>query len=146
MKNLQTLFSEAQAAGSVRLFSVRHEFPTEWAKFQRQTPGTNQRFKLALDLRPEHYPFWSQEKLTRVKRVDIFASSEKPTLDIYVKSDRNDGTKDSLEKAPSFGNLLVGKFDSIPLPVSPIGERAIEIFFDDRDIKDIWIAITWSSE
>lgn len=32
--NLKERIAEAQAAGSVRLFSVRHEFPTEWAKFK----------------------------------------------------------------------------------------------------------------
>ena len=33
--NLKTQIEEAQAAGSVRLFSMRHEFPTELAKFMR---------------------------------------------------------------------------------------------------------------
>src|SRR5262249_38841579 len=32
--NLKARIEAAQAAGSVRLFSVRHEFPTEWAKFK----------------------------------------------------------------------------------------------------------------
>ena len=49
MDNLKTAIDEAQAAGSVRLFSVRHEFPTEWAKFQSQTPAPDQRFELALN-------------------------------------------------------------------------------------------------
>jgi hypothetical protein len=32
IKNLQIIFDEARAAGSVRMFSVRHEFPQEWGK------------------------------------------------------------------------------------------------------------------
>src|SRR5262249_28877814 len=32
--NLKTRIEEAQAMGSVRLFSVRREFPSEWAKFK----------------------------------------------------------------------------------------------------------------
>src|SRR5262249_30051510 len=57
--NLKNRIREAQALGLVRLFSVRTEFPTEWAVFQGQTPDAGQRFKLSVNLRPEHYPFWS---------------------------------------------------------------------------------------
>lgn len=144
MKNLQMLFGNAQASGSIRLFSVRHEFPTEWAKFQSQKPGESQGFELALNLRPEHYPFWAQESLKKsVERVDILVSSTKlnlGNLNIYDDS----GTMDSLVSDPSYGNLLVGKFTNIASPVNPIGNGAIRIFFKERDIKDIWIAVTWS--
>jgi receptor-binding and translocation channel-forming TcA subunit of Tc toxin len=34
----------------VRLFSVRHEFPNEWAKFES---GQH----LVIEIKPEHYPF-----------------------------------------------------------------------------------------
>src|SRR2546427_2076783 len=37
IRRVKELMTEAQAVGSVRLFSVRHEFPTEWAKFLNQT-------------------------------------------------------------------------------------------------------------
>src|SRR5262245_20146146 len=51
--------SQATAAGSVRLLSVRHDFPTEWAKFTA-TPGAAD---LRLELKPEHYPFWARRLL-----------------------------------------------------------------------------------
>jgi hypothetical protein len=77
--HVKELIKNAQAAGSVRLFSVRNEFQTEWSKFQNKTPGNNQRFELTLNLRPEHYPFWSQGHLNNVVRVDILArSTESP--------------------------------------------------------------------
>src|SRR5262249_551748 len=37
----------------VRLFSVRHEFPSEWARF---TSGQD----LDIEIKPEHYPFWTR--------------------------------------------------------------------------------------
>jgi hypothetical protein len=85
MANLKTLMDEGQV-GSARLFSVRQEFPTEWAQFQTQTPGANQRFELTLNLRPEHYPFWSQGHLKAVKSLDRLArSSKKPVpAEMYV--------------------------------------------------------------
>ena len=35
--NLQTLINKAETVGSTCLFSVRHDFPSQWAKFQRAT-------------------------------------------------------------------------------------------------------------
>jgi hypothetical protein len=77
--------------------------------------------------------------------VDILASSSKPTLDVYAKSDKDDETKDSLVAVPLYGNLLVGNFNNIALPSKPIGEGAIKIFFEDKNFKDLWIVLTWSS-
>src|SRR5262249_11173139 len=37
----------------VRLFSMRHEFPSEWARFKSGQ-------ELNVDLKPEHYPFWTR--------------------------------------------------------------------------------------
>jgi len=144
--NLKTLIEGAQAAGSVRLFSIRHDFPTEWARFQGQKPGLNQRFELALNLRAEHYPYWSQGRLKSVKRVDILARSTKTSLDIFDKVDQNDATvkKDLLARDTTFGNLLVGKLTQIALPTNPVGE--FQLFFDDNTMEDVWIAVTWGSE
>jgi len=146
--NLSNLFKEAQAVGSVRLFSVRHEFPTEWARFQNKEPEENKRFELALNLRPEHYPFWSQGHLNSIKRIDILAQSSKVNLDIFHKAEKDAPEKDSLIKTLTFGNLLVGKLvnqgNGIVFLDKPDGK--FQIFFEDRDIKDFWLAVTWSSE
>ena len=56
IETIKELIDAAQASGSVRLFSVRHEFPTEWARFQSQTPAANQRFELALKLHRRALP------------------------------------------------------------------------------------------
>jgi hypothetical protein len=146
VKNVATTIEAAQAAGSVRLFSVRHEFPSEWAKFQGQTPGVNQRFELALNLRPEHYPFWSQGRLNRVPRVDLLARSTRDpvpgSLDVFDKAAKNDTVKKAtLAKDAALENLLVGKLTEISLPSSPDSE--VKFFFEDREIGDLWVAVTW---
>ncbi|HEY5813978.1 MAG TPA: hypothetical protein VIT23_15155, partial [Terrimicrobiaceae bacterium] len=46
IENLKTALETAQAAGSVRLFSLRHEFPTEWAKFRSAPSGNIAELKL----------------------------------------------------------------------------------------------------
>jgi hypothetical protein len=137
---LKELMDAAQAAGSVRLFSARHEFPSEWARFQDQTPDDGQRYELELNLQEEHYPFWSHPK--SVKCVDLLARGKEPLeISDRVKEDDQEARKDSLEKA-GFGDLLVGKLNKIALPL-PIGK--LKLYFGSKTIEDLWIAVTWSS-
>jgi len=148
VKNVATTIEAAQSTGSVRLFSVRHEFPTEWAKFQGQTPGANQRFELALNFKKEHYPFWSKGRLKSVTRVDILVRSTKtpipPSLDIFDKADKTDlAKKGTLAKETAMDNLLVGKIADDSLPTTPTEE--LKFFFDDKAMADIWVAVTWGS-
>lgn len=145
--NLTKAIGAAQAAGTVRLFSVRHEFPSAWASFMGQAPGADQRFELALNLRPEHYPYWSQGFLKSVTRMDILASSPQDSLEVFDRSKKSEkAKKDRLVKNSAMGDLLVGKFtneeNGIALP-SPVGE--IKLFFDERALDDLWIAVTWSA-
>jgi hypothetical protein len=138
--NLKAAIADAQLAGSVRLFSVRHEFPSEWANFKRQSPDANQRFAMTLNLKEEHYPFWSKGKLDSVARVDLFARSEKNQLNVFDILNN----PDNLVKTNSFKDLLVGKLNKIPLPGNPVGE--LKLFFGDITMTDLWIAVTWSGK
>lgn len=147
--HVKELIKAGQAAGSTRLFSVRHEFPAEWAKFQSRQPGENQRYELALRLRAEHYPFWTQGLAKSVTNVQILARSAKDTVPGSLEiadapgKDDNAAKKDTLGKDAALGNLLVGKLKNIGLPSSPIGD--LKLYFDDRAIADLWIALAWSA-
>jgi Tc toxin complex TcA C-terminal TcB-binding domain len=137
--NLQTQIGAAQTNGSVRLFSIRHEFPTEWVKFKSNTitnPVTTA--ELSLNLRAEHYPFWSQNNLTAVKRIDCLAQS---TKDVEVASNAA-GTenKTALAKDASLGNLRTAKLPDAILP-SPIGPFILH--FSDNSMEDLWLAVSW---
>ena len=152
MDNLKVLIAAARAAGSVRLFSVRHEFPSEWAKFQTQ--GANQRFELTLNLREEHYPFWSQGRLDSVTRVDILARSTKDEIHVYdkVNDQPTPAKKDTLAKGsnPALGNLLAGTLSNIAVPRNPVGEvnpvGELKLFFEHKTMEDLWIMVTWSGK
>ncbi|AMN67511.1 neuraminidase-like domain-containing protein [Psychrobacter sp. P11G5] len=130
--------SEAQAAGSVRLFSVRHEFPTEWARFQSQ-PADADRHELTLNLLAEHYPFWSQGRLNSVKEVKILANTK-----ANVKVSSNDGEGTTLDTSAALGNLFVGNLKEIGLPDKPDSE--LKLFFDTNVMSDLWVAVTWSDQ
>jgi len=58
----RTLIGKGQTVGSSCLFSIRHEFPSDWAKFPSITIDgkTITTSKLSLALTPELYPFWAQ--------------------------------------------------------------------------------------
>lgn len=147
LQQVKDLINAAQTAGSVRLFSVRHDFPTEWAKFKNQSPGANQRYELALTFRPEHYPFWSQGRLNAVARIDLFArTADDPapaTISIADRADKADaGTqKDTLSKDTSLNDLLIGKLSNVALPAQPTGE--LKLHFEDAKLSELWIAVTW---
>jgi hypothetical protein len=152
MSGIKNLIAEAQAAGSVRLFSVRQEFPTQWAKFMNQKPADNDRYELVIALRPEHYPFWSKGRLDRVTRVDILARSTKSeaeapaSLIIYNKvndqAPADELKQDTLVKVATLNDLLVGKLSGIALPAKP--EAELKLYFKDSAIADLWLAITWN--
>jgi hypothetical protein len=153
LDNLKETFDAAQGVGSVRLFSLRHEFPGEWASFQSQTPAANQRFELKLNLRDEHYPFWSNGRLNNVKRVDILAvSSATPTparMDMFQNAGLDETKKGTLVKDATLGNLLVGQLTDLRMK-QPNGELAekptgeLSVYFENKALRDLWVAVTWS--
>jgi hypothetical protein len=148
LQQIKDLIDTAQVSGAMRLFSARHEFPTEWARFTSATPGANQRHKLAFTLRPEHYPFWSQGHLNNVVRVDLLARSAAAavpsTVSVADRADKTDaGTvKDTLTRNAELDDLLVGKMTNVPAPAAPTGET--KLYFENADLDDVLIAVTWS--
>ena len=140
--NLKTRIEDAQTVGSVRLFSIRHEFPTEWAKFKSaKLDDTAKTAELSLDLHEEHYPFWSRGRLGTVKRVNVFAKTS-THVDRFDRPSPDDGSakKDQLVKdVPTIG-FYGSKLANIPLP-PPIGK--LTLYLNDKSMTDLWVALTW---
>jgi hypothetical protein len=141
--NLKTLISEAKAVGSVRLFSIRNEFRTAWDKFKSQEPDTNERYALKIGLRAEHYPFWIQSSLKTVKGIDLIACSN-ATEDIEVFDQADTSAETPIASLTQEESLFCGKFTETALPSSPVTE--LNLFFDDNELEDLWIAITFGEE
>lgn len=150
-QNLASLINKAQTVGSVRLFSVRHDFPSAWAKFRNVTiAGTTPTAGLSLTLLPEHYPFWARGIVgsAPVKAVEFFAeplpTANTTTINLYEKADKT-GNSDSLAQNPALGDLLAGNLTKIPLPAAITDQNhpPLTVFFDNNALKDLWVAITW---
>ena len=149
--NLQGLIKKAQTVGSVCLFSVRHDFPSQWAKFQSTTiAAATPTAELQLTLVPELYPFWAQGIVgsNPVKALEFFAemptSSSTATININSKADLS-GNNYTLAKNPLLNNLLTGSLPPAALPaaITDATHPPLTLYFDNNSMDDLWLTITW---
>jgi hypothetical protein len=151
VQNLQSQIDAAKTVGSIRLFSFRHEFPSEWAKFSNTAiSATAPTAQLQLPLRPEHYPFWAQDMggAIKLKSVELFAQYTPGTAPVSVNiyDAANKSTPlDALNANPSLGGLLDGKLVKIALPsaITDTTHPPLTIYLDNNGMDQLWIAITW---
>lgn len=144
---LKERIDEAATVGSVRVLSMRHEFPTEWARFAAtQLDGTVEQARLDLGLRPEHYPFWaSKVSPMALHGVQLFAvptAATPATIGVARSPDAPDSEHVQLERDTTLGGLRVGALAD-PLP-APTG--ALSLFLDDNSMADVWIALRWGAD
>src|SRR5262249_43578754 len=63
--SLQDLFPNGQA-GLALLFSLRHEFPTEWSAF------VNSASDLTVTIRKDYFPYFTQRKKINIASLDFY--------------------------------------------------------------------------
>lgn len=136
LANLNNAIGNAQTVGSVRLFSIRHEFPTEWAKFKNVQLGGATLAPLSLTLRAEHYPFWSQGLKIALKSMEFFAQ----TANNVNLNDKADGTGNKDGLLDKTMNLQAGSLKNIPLPAA-IG--TFTLYLDNNSMDELWLAVSW---
>jgi Tc toxin complex TcA C-terminal TcB-binding domain len=145
-KAIENIATATQSIGAVRLFSIRHEFPTEWAKFKNPQIVEGTPAELILPLREEHYPFWSKGNVKKIERAELFIETN---TDIAVKYQAGaGGDTDTLSTSTSLGNLRSGKLTKLSSTIKPISttieNEKFKLYFTDRSMEDMWLAITWS--
>ncbi|MCA9903858.1 MAG: insecticidal toxin protein, partial [Anaerolineae bacterium] len=142
--SLITRIEAAQAAGMVRLFSIRHEFPNAWASFKSTAITTGGKAELELNLRSEHYPFWSMGRLKGIERVDVIARTENTTVKVWRdNSPQTDELGDD-----SVAGLLAGTLSEANRPDSPITTEGnpLKLLFDVNSMDDLWLVVAWKGE
>jgi Tc toxin complex TcA C-terminal TcB-binding domain/Neuraminidase-like domain/Salmonella virulence plasmid 28.1kDa A protein/Putative peptidoglycan binding domain len=128
-----------------RLLSVRHEFPTEWAKLQNQTESLDSQFLLTLKLRTEHYPFWAR-RLNKVAQIQIFiGSKEQPqsgNLKIAIALPAASPVPVPLSHIKTededYGELFVGVLSN--LSAEPTGD--LKVMLKSKAVSDIWFTVS----
>ena len=101
------------------------------------TGATGERFS-SLELRAEHYPFWSQGRLDAVKAVELYARTANAHLEA---SDVETDDMDAFGAEDAFPGVKRCALDKIELP-PPVGELALEL--NDTAIDELWIAVAWA--
>ncbi len=135
-KNSLKVENNLPAIGTTRLFSLRHDFPTEWSIFKNQCFGTDtdKYYKLAIKLQKMHYPFWSQGYLNKIVSAQIISDKQ-----FKIKKDSE--TKDSIKDEG------IGLY-TFPLPKDDTSidkGTSYEITFANNDIDNLWLAVIWSN-
>lgn len=95
----------------MRMFSLKHDFPTEWHKFLHPAiAGSEQKF--ALNLKQDHFPYLANGRSIAVKRIDFLVQSVKKgdyrlVLTWSDTKDKTDKASDELQVSENigFGNM-----------------------------------------
>ncbi len=120
-----TSVQEKLPSQTARLFSLKHEFSTEWHRFFNPEGGNDQEF--VADLKNEHFPFFIRGKLNtmKIKKMDVFIESSESGKFISNITVTNTDSLDnlSIDTDPDFNNVhhLPKEFTPGSLP-SSIGE------------------------
>lgn len=158
--SLKAKIKSTKGFGQVRLFSVRHDFPTEWAKFRNASPTNNGTHELVLRLKEEHYPFWSKGRLGTIQHAFLFADYKTTTppervIVDYGTADNNDSNDDHdsnteeqnndvlrASQPEQYGTLLSAELTKLPADSrETIG--AFVVYLDDRNMDNLWLAVNW---
>lgn len=94
---LDGLFGQANQAGLALLFSLRHDFPTEWAKFMNGK--SNEDFTATI--RRDYFPYVTQSRKININGFDLYKRQGKNVINIGNQTAWNAATSD-LENKQEF--------------------------------------------
>ena len=139
--------------GTTRLFSVRHEFPTQWAAL-RSGAST-----LTLTMSEEHYPYWSLGRLGKeIRCLEMVAQTTNTSVGVTWNTGRRGGPLELPAINDMYGPGTRGwsqAWDSeqeprsyvLPGPADDLEFTITGHMTDDPDpvctIDDLWLAVTW---
>jgi hypothetical protein len=118
-------------ANAARVFSMRHEFGSEWAVFKRpMAPGVrNASLKFSLDKR--HFSYRMEKITEKPKRLHIFISGSAT------------GNVELLQNGASLGTTqIINGAIFGPQTFSPNGD--FELRFDSNALDNLWLVVDWS--
>lgn len=142
---LKDAIDNAEGVGSARMFSVRLDFPMEWERLQTDPPA-GQRREIALELLPEHYPFWARGRLASIQRATVIAGAGPGVAPAYVVADKASmadagAQRDVLAPSGRFPGLATGDLANVARP-DPTGK--LRLYLEGPRPADLWLALTWS--
>jgi hypothetical protein len=123
--------------GLGRVFSLRHEFPTEWYRFLNPPAGGNGDQTLTLGLPMERFPFLFQGRISANNSMELFVKIKPDFTDSHndatVKLSLTAGTVASSVALPlnaSIGLLRAELLRADKLPAGPLGDWTLTGWLD----------------
>lgn len=147
------MLARFKEAAPVRIFSMRHDFPTVWAQFKSAQPNASQRCELKLSLRPEHFPFWASTLTSQDNpEASVLIDSSSSSDIIIYKKDLAPPLPVPPDITPATEQTDVvpvgdhGGFHSGPIsvtgPNSVVGDWVVYFKSDDRStMRDLWLVM-----
>ena len=134
LDNLNQSLQDGKYPGQTSLFSFRHDFPTEWAKF-KGSPATAGGYLLEWELKPAHYPYWASGRLKTTVAAEVFVRNSKAsTLTVQLDSAAHPDTM-------PVGHGLSSQALANAKPGSPTG--GVSWLLSDNSMDEIWLMLTW---
>jgi hypothetical protein len=121
---------------AARVFSMRHEFASEWAAFKRPVApndgGEAPKALLKFSLNSGHFPYRMTTTTEQAKRLHLFFTGSAT------------GEVEFLRNQASVGGTELVSGATIDGAFPPTGN--FELRFDSNTIDDLWVVVDWSQE
>ncbi len=110
LKNYFTEAAESSPQPLIRMFSLKHDFSTEWHKFLNPSNLDSDQI-LSFKINREHFPFFTKERNVDIKKIEILIKAnrtgEYQMVFIRTDLDENVMTSDtiSMPENPVYGNM-----------------------------------------
>ncbi len=115
VQHLREYFSQDDATPSLRLFNLRHEFPSQWSRFLNPTNVSNGNI-FELDMSPDLFRVLDAGKRLEVHKIWLLARCS----GTYSVTMTPPGTTNSLASSvPQFGGLQSVQLASQPIEIDP---------------------------
>jgi len=118
---------------SARVFSMRHEFGSEWARFKRPMDSNGEKASLKFTLGKEHFPYRLEKMTQPAKRLHLYFTGNASGEVEFHRNATIIGT-----------NQLVNGVAFDQSPFQTTGD--FEIRFDSNTLDDLWLVVDWSAE
>lgn len=134
-QNAETSANNWLKANAAQLFSMRHEFASEWSVFKRPIAPNPTTASLQFSLGPQHFPYRLQAVTEKAKRMHLsFGGNPSGNVELF----RIDG---SMKKSLGITQLVSpAVFDTTQFTAT--GD--FELRFDSNELDDLWILVDWS--
>ncbi len=144
--HLKDQIDAAQTVGSVRLFSLRHEFPTEWAKFKSvKIESGTANAEITFNIREEHFPYWSKSRLESINEIVFYTKNSTGIVTQNPSSSEVEIFTHKPDGKITTETLTAPKTIALPKPPDKFTLK-FKLNFDNNSMEDLWLAVTWGKE